>query len=135
MRSSVLVSTVFLAIAAACSPPHRDVPAKDIPQLGDLEDVMDVQATVADPWFKKTGQASYTDADYATLADVSERIQATSARAKAFSKGPGFDELTDRLGREAKDLGDAAAKKDAKASSDALTNMKITCKECHTKFR
>lgn len=89
----------------------RDVPAKDIPGLGKLDEVMDVQATVADPQFSKIGAASYGDADYAAFADVSERIQATSLKTKSFSKGPGFDALADRLGEVAKRLGEAAASK------------------------
>ena len=96
---------------------------------------MDVQATVADPQMKKAGAASYADADYAAFTDVSDRIQATSTKAKEFSKGPDFDKLADKLHATAAALGKAAAAKDQKASSDALAAMKATCKECHSKFK
>ena len=119
----------------ACGPPHRDVPAADVPKLTSLEHVMDSQATIADPQMKKAGAASYADADYAAFTEVSERIQATSKKAKEFSKGPDFDKLADKLGETAAALGKAAAAKDQKASSDALAAMKATCKECHSKFK
>ena len=34
-----------------------------MPKLTKLDDVMDVQATVADPQFKKIGRGSYSDAE------------------------------------------------------------------------
>jgi cytochrome c556 len=131
----VLVVATVAAALAACGPPHRDVPAADVPKLTSLEHVMDVQATIADPQMKKAGAASYTDADYADFAEVSNRIQATSTKAKEFSKGPEFDKLADRLHETAAALGKAAAAKDQKASSEALATMKATCKECHSKFK
>jgi cytochrome c556 len=96
---------------------------------------MDSQATIADPEMKKAGNASYTDADYAAFTEVSSRIQATSTKAKDFSKGPDFDKLADQLGERAVALGKAAGLKDPKASSEALAGMKATCKECHHKFK
>ena len=89
----------------------------------------------ADPEMKKAGAASYTDADYAAFAEVSNRIQATSTKAKDFTKGPDFDKLADQLHEKAAALGKAAGAKDQKASSDALAGMKATCKECHSKFK
>lgn len=125
---------LLVAIATACAPPHRDVAAGDVPGLKSLEDVMDVQATTADPQMKKADQTTYTDADYAAFTETSNRLQATSVKAKQWSKGPGYDELADRLHDSAAALGTAAAAKDAKASSDALKTIKATCKECHSKF-
>jgi len=130
--------TLFLATAAAlaaCGPPHRDVPAADVPKLASLKEVMDSQATIADPEMKKAGAATYADADYAAFTEVSNRIQATSTKAKEFSKGPEFDKFADRLHETALALGKAAAAKDAKGSSDSLGAMKATCKECHSKFK
>jgi hypothetical protein len=134
-RVSALAIVALAADLAACGPPHRDVPAGDVPKLTSLKEVMDVQATIADPQMKKAGQPTYVDADYAAFTEVSNRIQATSTKAKEFSKGPEFDGLADRLNQTAATLGKAAAAKDAKASSDALAAMKATCKECHSKFK
>jgi hypothetical protein len=132
---SLVSASAVAGALVACGPPHRDVPAADVPKLTSLGDVMDSQATIADPQMKKAGAATYTDADYAAFAEVSDRIQATSKKAKEFSKGPDFDKLADRLGEVAVSLGKAAAAKDAKASSDSLAAMKATCKECHSKFK
>lgn len=137
-KSTLALAVAFglsAAFAAACVP-HRDVPAADIPKLTSLKDLMDVQATVADPQFKKIGEeAKYTDADYAAFEDVATRIDATSTKAKSFSKGPEFDKFADELNAKAKALGDAAKAKNGKASSDALASMKATCKACHSAVR
>ena len=129
-----LLAVVGLALVA-CGPPQRDVAAGDVPKLTSLSDLMDAQATVADPQMKKAGAATYADADYAAFAELSTRIQATSVKAKEFTKGPDFDKLADQLHETAAKLGTAAAAKDAKGSSDALDSMKATCKECHSKFK
>lgn len=115
--------------------PKRDLQPDQIQQLGELEHVMHVQATVADPQFGKIGATTYGDADFAAFADVSTRIQATSKKTKEFSKGPEFDALADQLGKHAEALGAAAAAKDVKAASTSLAAMKATCKACHSKFK
>lgn len=132
---ALLALSFFSLVAAACGPPKRDVAAADVPKLASLEEVMDAQATIADPEMKKAGNATYADADYAAFAEVSNRISATSTKAKDFTKGPGFDKLADQLHETAVKLGTAAAAKDARGSSDALAAMKATCKECHSKFK
>lgn len=134
MRAPLLFMTLA-GLAAACGPPQRDVSAADVPKLTSLKDLMDSQATVADPQMKKAGNATYADTDYAAFGELSTRIQATSSKAKEFTKGPDFDKLADQLHETAAKLGTAAAAKDAKGSSDALAAMKATCKECHTKFK
>jgi hypothetical protein len=137
MSKAILLCVVVVAAGAlaACGPPHRDVPAAEVPKLTKLSDLMDAQATIADPQMKKAGAASYTEADYAAFTEVSTRIQATSTKAKDFTKGPDFDKLAFQLHEKAVALGKAAEAKDAKASSDALAGMKATCKECHSKFK
>lgn len=137
MSKAILLSVVVVAVGAlaACGPPHRDVPAAEVPKLTKLSDLMDAQATIADPQMKKAGAATYADADYAAFTEVSTRIQATSTKAKDFTKGPEFDKLADQLHERAVALGKAAEAKDAKASSDALAGMKAACKACHTKFK
>jgi cytochrome c556 len=96
---------------------------------------MDVQATIADPQWSKIGKTGYTDADWAALVDLATRIQATSGKAKEFSKGPGFDALAVQLHGNADALQTATTAKSEAGASDALTAMKATCKECHSKFR
>lgn len=129
------LAPLALVAFAACGAPKLSTPLTDIPKLTSLDAVMDNQATVADPQWKKIDAASYTDADYAAFTEVSERIQVTSLKIKDFSKGPDFDALAVRLNEKAKALGTAAAAKDVKGSGTALREMKATCKECHSKFK
>jgi cytochrome c556 len=131
MRPTLIACALFVC---ACVP-QRNLPPDQINQLTKLEQVMDVQSTIADPQFKKIGLPSYTDADFAAFADVGARIQTTSAKVKQFSKGPGFDQLANQLSDHAKALADAAAAKDAAAASKALADMKATCKTCHKQFK
>lgn len=119
----------------ACGPPVLNTPVAEIPKLATLTEVMDNQATTADPLFKRRGEASFSDADHAAFAQAAERLTATSERTKGFSKGPDFDALATKLGATADALGKAAAAKDAAAVNAALGDMKATCKECHSKFR
>lgn len=133
-RLSTLLAAATLS-SIACGPPTKNTPIEDIPKLTSLADVMDNQATVADPQMKKAGQANYDDADWAAFQNLSTRLQVTAKKAKDFSKGPGFDALADQLAAKAKDLGDAASAKDAAKASTALTEMKATCKSCHSQYR
>ena len=84
----VLVLGVPLLALPACAP-KRHVTVEEIGKLGKLSEVMDAQATYADPMFKKRDQAAFTDAEYAELTDASARLQATSLKIKDFSKGAG----------------------------------------------
>jgi cytochrome c556 len=133
MRPTALAALAALLFCGCV--PHRDLPPDQIDKLAKLSEVMDVQATVADPQFKKAGSIAYADADFAAFADVGARIQATSLKTLQFSKGPEFDGLAKQLHASAEALAAAAAKKDAAASSDALVQMKTTCKACHSKFK
>ena len=130
-----LMIAVVVASAAACGPPQKSTPVEEIPKLTKLEDVMANQATVMDPLFKKIGQTTYTDEDWAALTAAATRVQATSLKIKDFSKGAEFDALAMKLNQQASELGNSYATKDAAAANTSLANMKATCKECHKKFR
>ncbi|MCU1279249.1 MAG: hypothetical protein JWM53_2795 [bacterium] len=130
-----LMIVMLVAGAAACGPPMKQTPVEEIPKLTKLGDVMDNQSTVMDPLFKKIGQATFTDEDWAALTAASTRVQATSLKIKDFSKGAEFDALAMKLNQQATELGNTYATKDSAAANAALANMKATCKECHKKFR
>jgi cytochrome c556 len=134
MRPSLLAA-VALALLLGCAP-DRNTPIGDIAKLTKLDDVMDNQKTSADPQFAKIGAATFTDADFAAFGQTSDRIQATSLKAKEFANGRAeFEALAMKLNTKAKALGVAAAAKDAAGANGALTEMKAACKECHSKFR
>jgi Cytochrome C' len=133
-----IAPALLLAVSACAS--AKFTPVADIPKLTTLEDVMDNQMGAADPQFAKIGAATLADADFAGFAQASERLLVTSGKIKDFSKdfpkGPAeFEALAAKLNEKAKALGAAAAAKDAAAAKAALTEMKATCKECHSKFR
>ncbi len=130
-----LLLAIVVAGAAACGPPQRNTPVHEIPKLTKLADVMDNQATVMDPLFKKTGQPNFTDDDWARITAAAAKVQATSLKIKDFSKGAEFDALAMKLNQQATDLSNSYANKDAIAANNALAAMKATCKECHKKFR
>jgi cytochrome c556 len=134
MKRLMLVVLVAGA-AVACGPPKKQTPVEEIPKLTKLTDVMDNQATVMDPLFKKIGQTTYTDEDWAAVTAAAAKVQATSLKIKDFSKGAEFDALAMKLNQQATDLGNSYATKDAAAAKTTLAAMKATCKECHKKFR
>lgn len=133
MRCTLLLS--IAAIVTFSCVPKNYTPVEQVPSLGSLKEVMDVQATAADPQFKKIDTAAFSEEDWSQLKELAKKIDATSKRAKAFSKGADFDALADRLNENASALGKAADAKDTPGASAALTSMKATCKDCHTKFR
>lgn len=132
MRKIVLASLVLLLGCA----PNMNTPLGEIPKLTSLDHVMDNQKTSADPQFAKIDAATFSDADFASFAQSAERLQATSLKTKEFAKGRAeFEALAEKINEKAKALGTAAAAKDAAGAKAALTEMKATCKECHSKFR
>lgn len=134
MQTRLLVSGLVVAVLAACTPTNN-TPVEGIPKIQSLSELMAVQATAADPQFGKASQESFTDAEFTELAGVGAKIDATSKHLKTFSKGPDFDALGMKLNEKANGLSTAAAAKDAAGARTALTDMKATCKECHSKFR
>lgn len=128
------LALALLLALPACTP-HLSTPVEEIPKLTKLDDVMANQATVMDPLFKKIGQTSFNDDEWAMLTAAGTRVQATSVKIKDFTKGAEFDALAMKLNRYAGDLSNSYASKDAVAANTALTNMRATCKECHKRFR
>ena len=135
MIKELFVPLSIVALSVVACVPKRDLPPDQIEKLGKLDEVMDVQATISDPQFKKIDAESYTEADWAAFTDMANRLQVTSKKIHQFTKGPDFDALADALHAKAEALGQSAAAKDAKATSTGLASIKATCKECHSKFK
>jgi cytochrome c556 len=127
-------AVIALALLAACAP-HKNLTVAQIAGAANLQEVMDVQATVADPQWSKINHTGYTDADWAALGDMAARILATSEKAKQFSKGPMFDDFALRLHTHADELQAAFQARNETGASTALAAMKATCKECHNRFK
>jgi cytochrome c556 len=130
------IGSLFIGLAlVACGPPQKNTPVNEIPALTKLDDVMDNQATVMDPMFKKMDQPSYTDDEWAMLTAAAAKVQATSLKIKDFTKGAEFDALAMKLNQQATALANSYTSKDVNAAHQALRDMKATCKECHKRFR
>ncbi|MEZ4302630.1 MAG: hypothetical protein R3B70_47325 [Polyangiaceae bacterium] len=84
--AAALTASAALAVIA-CGPPVKNTPVAEIPKLTTLDEVMDNQATTADPQFKKIGNASFTDEDFAAFAEAAQRLAATSLKTKDFRRG------------------------------------------------
>ena len=67
---TTLLAAAFALAAVHCGAPITNTPVNDIPKLTSLETVMDNQATVADPQWKKIGETSYADADWAASREM-----------------------------------------------------------------
>lgn len=128
-------SFLFLVLPVMSCVPYYNPALGDIASIRTLKEVMDAQATIADPEWSKIGDEAYSDDDYARFRDVAARIAATAKRSKAFSKGPAFDQYADRLASAAQKLGKAAEQKDRDLSSVALEEMRGNCKACHAELR
>lgn len=126
-----------LSLAVAGCGPSKQYTTADVPSLSKFDDLMWAQAQAADPAFKRIGQATLADDDFAAATKAAERLKATAPRLKekGFTKGAEFDALADQLGAKADALGAASAAKDSAKTVAALSEVKDTCRACHKKFR
>ena len=128
------IAPLLLATLVGCAAPRRPMAVEAVSGVKTLEELMRVQATYADPQFRKIDDV-LAEADFAALIDAAQHLQAAARRLPAFSKGAEFDALTGRLDEQAHSLESAARAKDASAARQALTAMRQVCKSCHTRFR
>lgn len=133
-----LLGTLCFALLAGCGAPQRDYTVEQIKTVDNLKELMDVQATVADPCFslrKKLKNKEISDEQWAKFKDMGVRLQATSKRIAKFSKGDQFDEWNATVGHEAKSLVEYVAKRDNAKAMDSVRTIKQTCKACHAEYR
>lgn len=133
-----LTGAVLTALLAACSPPERDYEEERILQVKDLEELMYVQATVADRRFRlarRVDPQKMTAAQFAEFEDMGRRLHASAQVLPKFSKGPGFDAYTKQLDARSRELERAAKARDGKAVVDLAGQVKQVCAACHDEFR
>ena len=130
--------TIVVLVLAACAPPKRDFNAEQIANVQDLEELMYVQATVADPRFSlardKTAE-ELTDDDYAAFLDMGTRLQLTSKRLAEWARSRGFEEYAKEQGTKAADVAALAKARDGAAVLRAVLSVRDTCAACHGEFR
>ncbi|MFT7669296.1 MAG: hypothetical protein ACI8X5_001996 [Planctomycetota bacterium] len=126
-------------LAGACAAPHRDYDPQQIEGALTLEELMDVNASVADPLFKlgkKLRDSEITDEHWALFNDMGQRLHLTSLQVKTkFSKGPGFDAYLDELNEQSVELIHASLATDKSRTLDLLVEIKNTCAACHDEYK
>jgi len=137
MRTSLKILAVA-CVVTACAAPKRDYDAEQIRNITEFEELMWVQATVADPRFallKKLDPNTMTKEQFAEFEDMGRRLQLTAARIPDFSKGKSFDRFAQELQGHAKDLEAAAKAGNGPATAKQAINVKTNCKACHDRYR
>jgi hypothetical protein len=129
------------AVALSCVPaPQKAYSPAEISGIESLEELMRVNASKADPLFGKREQASFTEAEFASMADTGVMVEASGNRIAERFGGQGeyddgFVAYAKALAGHGKALADAAGSKDAAAAGKALTDMRNTCKACHGVYK
>jgi Cytochrome C' len=125
----------MISLTALACVPYVNPPAEDISKLGSLREVMDAQSTITDAAFTKIDDRDYGDRDWEAFRDISIRIRATAVSSKKWSRGALFDHYADELALHSDDLGVAVEKRSADLASQALSDMRATCRACHEHVR
>ncbi len=129
--------SLLLSAVVACSVPHRDYSIDQIRAVEDLEELMDVQATVADPCFdlvEDLADQELSDAHWSRFQDMGTRLQATAARAVEFTMGKDYDRWNDDMSRHAAALVQSAAKRDKAGSFADIKAIQKSCRDCHDQY-
>jgi hypothetical protein len=130
-------------LVALCCPgcvpkPKQDYSVAELGKLESLEELMRVQASVADPLFAKRKQSVFSKEEFEAMYGGSMRLKATASRLRdhfAGKFGPRFSGFASQLLDGATELGNAAAAKLEQKSSAALESMKQACAGCHKAFK
>ncbi|MHC4958133.1 MAG: cytochrome c [Planctomycetota bacterium] len=128
----------LVLLLAACAPPKRDFDADQIAAVQDLEELMYVQATVADPRFRLARDRKpeeLTDSDYAQFLDMGTRLQLTAKRLTEWARSRGFEEYAKEQGARAATVAALARSRDAEGVLRAVLSVRDTCAACHGEFR
>jgi len=126
-------------LGIGCPPaPAKDYTTAELAALGDLTELMRVNAHFADPWLKRRTDTDFTAEDFANMAKNADYLEAS---ARGIS-GPGSSGRPDGFRTFAKALEaasgqwrDAAKAKDVAQTDQALQTMLAQCKGCHSAYR
>lgn len=127
------------SLTAGCVPkPKQDYSAEQVKELDNLEELMRVQAQTADPQFNHIDQKTFTDAEYASMADAARRLQATAETLRtrhSQNRPPSFTTYATRLFELSGELLATTQSKDVAKISATLTSIRETCRTCHKEHR
>ncbi len=133
MRAAALC----LLFVLSCAAPSRDYTPDQIASETDFEELMYVQATVADPRFKLAkglDAGKMSENDFEQFLDMGTRLQLTAKRIGEISKKD-FAGLDKQLGAEAAMLAKFARALDGPNALKAVRSIKKTCAACHAEYR
>ena len=131
-------ATLCLLFMVACSTPHRDYNADKIAAVKDLDELMHVQRTVADPRFKMARKLSGKELsgnDFEAFIDMGRRLQLTAKRLPEFSQGDGWNGFAKQLGDQASKLEGYARSGEGTNTTQTALAIKKTCAACHGEYR
>jgi len=137
-KTRIVACAALVALLGACSPPVRDYGEKKILEVQDLEELMYVQATVADRRFRLARRAdpeAMKPDQFGEFEDMGRRLLAAARVLPRFSKGPEFDAYAKQMGERAGELERAAKARDGKATIELAGQIRQVCAACHDKFR
>jgi cytochrome c556 len=138
-RHAIWLPIAAAALLGGCPPaPAKAYSPAEVEALGSLTEAMRVLAQRADPWFGRSGEASFSAEDFAAMITDAELVGA-AARATgaqlAAGQPDGFRAYAKGLETEAGKWRAAAEAKDAAGTSAALTAAKEQCAGCHSDYR
>jgi hypothetical protein len=136
-RAAAVAGAVLVALLVACTP-TRDYDEQQILEVDDLEELMYVQATVADRRIRlarRVDPAQMTRAQFAEFEDMGRRLRASAGILPRFSKGPGFDAYAKQLDARSRELERAAKARDGEAVVALAAQVRQVCSACHDEFR
>ncbi len=139
--SSLRLLPVLLALAfAACVPaPKKAYAPQEAETLGDIDEVMHVNAAYMDPLFGEEDATAFDDATWAQVQKAAPMMQSTGkALQKPAIASPypeGFIAYGEKLRAAAERLGAAGTAKDVSAATKEIRTIHETCRACHGEFR
>jgi hypothetical protein len=140
-RVAVSLALFVCAQQLACVPkPEKAYSPDEVGTIDSLQELMRINASKADPLFGKRDQQSFTEAEWAAMADTGVMVEATGKRTAERHGGQGnyddgFVDYANQLATSGKALADAAGSKDPSGARQALTDMRNACKACHGVYR
>ena len=141
MATRVLLVASLAVLVGSCVPPTRDFDAAQIKAVTDFDELMWVQATVADDRFKMAKNAdpnALSDSELGAFIDMGQRLQATARRIPELGeqgKNASFRELAAELASRAAVVEREARAKNGPAAVKAVLAVKDTCQKCHAEFK
>ncbi len=133
---------IALTLLVACAPPKRDFDDEQIKSVADFDELMWVQATVADPRFElaeKSTRESLTKEHLEAFRDMGHRLRIAARRMPAFREelmvDDGFVRFAQQQQEKAEMLEMAAQAGDRKVVLDLALSIRTTCAACHVAYR